>query len=151
MHLPGTGHHQIDAGHDRLLVLLEKLRYNPDPFLPVVEELAARLREHCDEEEAIMRAAKYRGRKAHVAEHQALAALLTQELPADWGQADGYEQVLAAVDRARQGLMDHILGLDHDLAVYLLRKQQRDQAAHSRRKPAPKRPAPRTRRATAAV
>ncbi len=151
MDLPATGNRQIDAGHDRLLVLLEKLRYNPEPFLPVVEELALRLREHCEEEEAIMRAAKYRGRKAHAAEHHALAELLTRELPADRERAAGYEQVLAAVDRARQGLLDHILGLDHDLALYLLRKQQRDLAARDRKKPARKRPEPRTRRAAAAV
>ncbi len=133
-----ASHHQIDTGHDRLLGLLEKLRYNPDPFLPVVGELADRLRAHCDEEEAVMRAVKYRGRKAHSAEHRALADLLTRELPADHARAGCYEEVLAAVDRARQGLLDHVNGQDRDLALYLLRKRRREEA---RRMSPPVRPA----------
>lgn len=134
-----ASHHGVDTGHDRLLGLLEKLRYNPDPFLPVLGELADRLRAHCDEEEAVMRAVKYRGRKAHTAEHRALADLLTRELAADHARAGCYEEVLAAVDRARQGLLDHVNGQDRDLALYLLRKRRREDAR--RRMPPPARPA----------
>ena len=140
MDRPATGNSQIDAGHDRLLALLEKLRYNPPDVAAVIRELGERLDEHFREEEALMKSARYRGAKAHVAEHQALLALLTEELADAVGKAVEYEGVLQAVDRSRQVFMDHILGLDNSLALYLVRKAMRAEGGPSRKKPPRKAP-----------
>lgn len=146
MDRPATGNSQIDAGHDRLLALLEKLRYNPPNVAAVIQELGERLGEHFQEEEALMKSAGYRGAKAHAAEHQALLALLTEELAVEVGKADDYEGVLQAVDRSRQVFMDHILGLDHTLALYLVRKAMRADGGPSRKKPPRKAPKARPKR-----
>lgn len=146
MDLPASGNSQIDAGHDRLLALLEKLRYNPPDVAAVIQELGERLDEHFREEEALMKSARYRGANAHAAEHQALLALLTEELPDAVGKAAENERVLQAVDRSRQVFMDHILGLDHSLALYLVRKAMRAEGSPSRKKPPRKAPTARPKR-----
>lgn len=129
MELPGTGVHAVDAGHERVMALLEKLRYNPANLQAVIKELSVHLQAHFSEEEGLMKSARYRGAKAHVAEHGALAGILVGDLPDDVARATSYEEILAIVDHARQAFLDHILGLDHALALHLMRKQQRDARA----------------------
>jgi hemerythrin-like metal-binding protein len=133
MDLPATGNSQIDHGHGRLLALLEKLRYNPDNFIAVTRQLGESLQEHFEEEEALMRSNKYPGTDAHAKEHRALGLVLSVYLLDEVAGSEGYEQVLRAVDGARQVLLDHIEGLDHELAVYLVRKVSRAEARRKKK------------------
>jgi hemerythrin-like metal-binding protein len=135
MELAATGYGRIDEGHNRLMALLEKLRYNPDNLPRIIQELGERLQAHFEEEEALMRAVKYRGAKAHAAEHRALAEILTREMPEEIGKAGNYEAVLGIVDRSRQAFMDHVLGLDHKLALFLIRREQAAEKDRRKKKP----------------
>lgn len=131
---PAPGQHQIDDDHGRILALLEKLRYNPENLESVLHELVERFQAHSLDEEALMRKRKIRGLKAHAAEHRAIAAHFGGALFQDLRGADSHEELLRAVDRAQQMLMDHIQCLDLELALQLVRKPRpRKPGAKARR------------------
>ena len=131
MNKPATGHHEIDADHERILALLEKLRYNPEQPEAVVLELVERFQIHCRDEEALMRLRKFRGRKAHGAEHKAIEKHFSTALIEEIRAADSHEGVLGAVDRAYQMLMDHIQCQDFELALALVRNPPKGKAARA--------------------
>jgi len=125
MNHPTTGNPEIDDGHERIQALLEKLRYNPENIEEVVQELVASFRAHCRDEEALMRVRKFRGLKAHAAEHRAITAHFSEGLLGEILGAGSHDEVLKAVDRGSQMLMDHIQCRDFELALHLARKPVR--------------------------
>jgi hemerythrin-like metal-binding protein len=119
---PANGHPEINEGHDRVLALLEKLRYNPWDLDGVVRELVECFRSHCRDEESLMRSRKFRGLEAHAAEHKAMTAHFAGGLLEDLRNAGTHDGVQGAVDRAQQMLADHIQCRDLELALFLARK-----------------------------
>lgn len=122
MSLPPGATRVFDEHHDRILALFQKLRYSPENLPSVVEELVRRLNAHFEEEEGLMRALRFRGREAHEAEHRAMTTLFDEGLGTELQAAGDHDAVLAAVQRYEQIFVDHIHGLDHELAREVARK-----------------------------